>query len=64
MCECMFLLFGVFVPCVYVCCMYVKLYCINVYGCILAIIMLYVVIGKEERLWPIVKLINQSINQG
>ena len=48
--------------CMYVACIYsciVFMYCINVYGCTLAIIVLYVVfvIGKEEQLWAIVKLI-------
>ena len=41
------------------------MYCINVCGCTLAIIVLYVVfiIGKEERLWLTVKLIINQKNQ-
>ena len=40
------------------------MYCIHVCSCTIAIVVLYSVTGKEERLWPIVRLIiNQSINQ-
>ena len=50
-CECMFfcMVYLYFVY-MYVACMYyVLMYCTNVYGCILAIIMLYVVIGMQGR---------------
>ena len=44
---------------VYIAVLYLCIVSMYVHGCTLAITVLYVVsvIGKEERLWPIVKLI-------
>ena len=41
---------------------YIVVYCTHVCSYTIAIVVLYFVTGKEERLWPIVRLIiNQSI---